>query len=212
MGRNIQIKRKGLQIDFYDTSGQFYGETIIKIIDFVNSLHKAYKGVNIPIVFHFGKVKIRDKLSYIIFECICYSLMVDYHHMVYVFWNPEDDILTDGVFSSPLKLLNNGTNKSAKKYPDKFKMDISKKHFRRVINEKQKVQTNYLGNLFQELDSFLKVFNIVKEYRDQITEVIAELVGNACEHANTDCLLDIDITGDHIKEIEKEIQEHSCNP
>ena len=80
-------------------------------------------------------------------------------------------------------------------------MEIYQHHFRRVISGEEKGDTNYLGKLLQELDSFLKFFSIAEEYRDQISEVIAELVGNACEHGETDCLLDIDITNDHLKSV-----------
>lgn len=179
----------------------FSGQTILKIINFINNVHKKYKNVKIPIIFSFGRVKIIDKLSYILLECICYSLMRDYHHKVYLFWEPEHDILTDGVFSSPLKLLNSKEDDNLNKFLVKFKMEIYQHHFRRIISGENKKDTNYLGNLLQELDSFLKFFFIAEEYRDQITEVIAELVGNACEHGNTDCLLDIDVTNDHLKSV-----------
>jgi len=186
---------------------EFSGITIGKIINFVNTVHTKYRNLKIPLIFSFKNVLLADKLSYILFECICYSLIKNYNHLVYLYWNPQKDILTEGVFSSPLKLLNEGNIESIKKYPEKFKMDIFLNHFRRVIDGKNKETTNYLGNLLQELDSFLKYFCITQEYRDQITEVITELVGNACEHGCTDCLLDIDITNDHLKEVSNVQQE-----
>ncbi|MBO5239149.1 MAG: hypothetical protein J6B50_10320 [Lachnospiraceae bacterium] len=204
--RTVSVKLTASAVIFRDRSGVFSGETIDKIIAFVNSVHKKYKGIKVPIVFQFGEVLITDKLSYVIFECICYYLINTYHHRVYVFWKPEDDILTQGVFSSPLLLLNSMDNEKAKMYPSRFMMDIYGNHFRRLIRGENSSDNNYLGNLFKELDSFLKVFDIVEEYRDQVSEVIAELVGNACEHGDSDCLLDIDITSDHIKE-EREIRQ-----
>lgn len=189
------------KIVFYSNDKIFSGETIAQIINFINSVHKKYKGVNVPLVFSLGRVQLADKLSYILFECICYSLMQDYHHRVYVYWNPEDDILTDGVFSCPIMLLNNDSKENHTKFLHNFKMEIYQHHFRRVISGEEKGDTNYLGKLLQELDSFLKFFSIAEEYRDQISEVIAELVGNACEHGETDCLLDIDITNDHLKSV-----------
>lgn len=206
LGKKIPIKNKDKSMIFEDNTDFFSGETIIKIIGFVNFLHEKYKRINMPITFCFGNVKIADKLSYILFECICYSLIVDYKHIVHIYWNPIDNIQTDGVFSSPLKLLNKGNVKSLKEYLNKFKLDIYRDHFRKIIDGKQKEQTNYLGNLFQDLEIFLKYFNIDKESRNQISEVITELVGNACEHASSDCLLDIDVTHDHSKKVENIIQ------
>ena len=204
-----KLKIKKGTIVFRSNDEYFSGKTISKIINFVNTVHKKYKNLNMPLEFSFGKVKIVDKLSYILFECICYSLMKDYNHRVYIYWKPEKDILTDGVFSSPLKLLNSGTEENLNKFLKSFKMEIYQHHFRRVINGEDKTDTNYLGNLLQELDTFLKYFSITEEYRDQISEVITELVGNACEHGNTDCLLDIDITNDHLKHVKNVPQEGS---
>ncbi len=198
--KTTTIKLQGKAAVFWDRSGKFSGETIGKIIKFVNSVHKQYRNINVPIVFEFGSVLIADKLSYVIFECICYHLISVYHHRVYVYWDPQNDILTQGVFSSPLLLLNGMDNDKAKRYSNVFKMDIFGTHFRRLIPSENLSDNNYLGNLFKELDSFLKVFDIVEVYRDQITEVISELVGNAGEHGKSDCLLDIDVTHDHIKE------------
>lgn len=176
----LKIEKGRIIFEGYDKI--FSGMTIAQIINFVNSVHKKYKGVNMPLVFSFGNVQLADKLSYILFECICYSLMNDYRHRVFVYWSPEYDILTDGVFSCPLKLLNDESKENHTKFLHNFKMEIYKHHFRRVINGEEKGNTNYLGNLLQEIDSFLKYFSIDEEYRDQISEVITELVGNACEH------------------------------
>lgn len=183
------------------------GLTIEKIINFVNTIHKKYKKINISIVFSFGYIKLADKLSYILFECICYELINNYHHRVYIYWTPQNDILTDGVFSCPLKLLNDKRPGNQALFIKKFEMEIYQHHFRRVIDGEEKENTNYLGKLLQELDYFLKYFDITEEYRDQIAEVIAELVGNACEHGASDCLLDIDITNDHLKSIKNIPQE-----
>lgn len=51
----------------------------------------------------------------------------------------------------------------------------------------------------QEVRSFLKIFDIIDEYRNPIASVITELVGNAGEHAFSNCLLDIDVTSDYMK-------------
>lgn len=179
----------------------FSGRTISEILCFINAIHNKYKKLPVPIVFSFDDIELADKLSYIIFECICYSLMNDYKHLVSIYWHPKNEIWTEGISSSPLKLLNTKNKESAIKFLTKFKLDIYQKHFRRVVSGTNKENTNYLGKLLQELDSFLKFFNIIEEYRDQISEVITELVGNACEHGDSDCLLDIDITDDHLKEI-----------
>ena len=195
--RKISLKKK--QVIFSRTVKYFDGKLIKEIIQFINCIHTKYKSQKIPIVFSFGNVEIVDKLTYVIFECICYSLIREYGHHVEVYWRPKQDILVYGIFSSPLKLLNCSRKENAQKYIDSFQKELYKQHFRRLIYGSEKQDTNYVGKLMQEIDSFLKFFSIIEEYRDQISEVIGELVGNACEHGHADCLLDIDVTADHIK-------------
>lgn len=184
----------------------FSGNTILKIINFVNTIHYKYKNINFPIIFNFGQVEIADKLSYVLFECICYYLIKKYNHKIYLFIDPKDTIDTSGIFSSCLKLLNDYSGKNMTKFLSCFEKEIYNNHFRRIIRGNEKEKTNYLGNLLQELDTFLKFFSIVEDYRDEITEVITELVGNACEHGHTDCLLDIDISNNYSKSIENNQQ------
>ncbi len=201
----IDLEKNKIVFTCHDEN--FSGFTISKIIKFINTVHNKYKKIKITLLFSFGHVILADKLSYIIFECICYYLMKECHHKVYVYWQPESNILVDGIFCSPLKLLNTSSIDNLEKFLQSFKMDIYQRHFRRLIDGDDKENTNYLGNLLQELDSFLKFFSIVEEYREQISEVITELVGNACEHGHTNCLLDIDITRDGAIKIDNVPQE-----
>jgi hypothetical protein len=192
-----RLKVERNKIIFECKDEEFSGSTIAKIIGFVNKVHRQYKNLKVPLIFSFGDVRLADKLSYVILECICYFLMSEYHHKVYLYWNPKLNILTDGVFYSPLKLLNGTSDENMKKFIQKFEMDIYQRHFRRLVNGNDKENTNYLGKLLQDLDTFLTFFSIAEDYKDQISEVIIELIGNACEHGHTNCLLDIDITGNH---------------
>lgn len=184
---------------FVNRQEYFDGETIRKILNFINSIHKNYGNQKIPLIFELGKIRVADKLVYVIFECICYSLIKDFGHQIEIYCSPQNNILTEGIFSSPLKLLNGDKRENNIRYLQKFKQDIYFKHYRKLISGQEKQNTNYAGIVMQEVDSFLKFFDIIEEYRDQITEVIGELVGNACEHGKSDCLLDIDVTSDHSK-------------
>lgn len=133
-------------------------------------------------------------------ECICYSIINNFHTKVQILWEPKESIFTLGVKSSPLLLLNNTKITSVRKFPVKFKKDFYLNHYRRVISGEQEKNSNYLGMLYTEVSSFLKIFQISDEFREEVAEVVAELVGNACEHTNADCLVDIDITSDHSKQ------------
>lgn len=200
----MRLDKKLFKFDYHEEI--FSGNTLLKIINFVNTIHYKYKNINFPIIFNFRQVEIVDKLSYVLFECICYYLIKNFHHKIYLYIYPKDTIDTSGIFSSCLKLLIDNTGKNMSKFILCFEKEIYKNHFRRIIRGNEKKKTNYLGNLLQELDTFLKFFNIVEDYRDEITEVITELVGNACEHGHTDCLLDIDIADNYSKYIKNNQQ------
>ena len=177
------------------------GITIKRILGSISNFKKKYQFIKVPIILYFPYLGLRiaDKLSYMVLECICYSIINEYHTKVQILWKPEENIFTLGVKSSPLLLLNNTKMASVLKFPIKFEMDIYQNHYRRVIGDKQKRDGNYLGILCTEVSSFLKFFDISEEYREEIAEVIVELTGNACEHTNSDCLVDIDVTSDHSK-------------
>lgn len=197
--KKITFKDGAVQIRI--SGGLFTGSTLKSIIESVNEVHCLYKGMKIPIEFHFGRTEFIDKLTFVLFECLCYDLIHNYGHYVQVFMEVdiEGDIHTAGIMSSPLLLLNGTKKEKVMKYQDRFKMDLYGKHFRRLINGNEKENTNYLGRLYEEIDSFLKPFGIEEESRDKIGIVISELVGNACEHGVSDCLVDIDVAPNYTK-------------
>ncbi|MFR3727683.1 hypothetical protein [Lacrimispora sp.] len=199
-GSKIKIKNAVVQLHIKEESNIFSGETINKIINFVNTLRKQYKGIKIPIEIYLGKIEFIDKLTYVLFECICYDL-IRRGHYVQLYADVIKSIETKGIVSSPLLLLNMTTTKSVQKFIPKFFNDTFGYHFRRVIKGCSIENTNYLGKLYEEIDIFLKPFGINNDCRDEVGKVIIELVGNACEHAKTDCLIDIDVTSDYEKKI-----------
>lgn len=189
---------------FTFTDREFNGNTIKKIIGIVNAFEKQYKKNKVPIQFYFKYVGIviRDKLSYVLFECVCYYLIHYLRNPIEIVWQPKDTIWTQGVFSSPLlKISGKGSvnEKNVKEFQKLFHVDRYNRHYRRVISADENLSTNYLGDLYQEIDSILKIFNIKSDYRDEISQMCVELVGNAGEHASADCLIDIDVTSDHGK-------------
>ena len=112
----------------------FSGITLKHIAEMINAIHKQYKGIKIPIEFYFGRTAFIDKLTFIIFECMCYDLIKNYGHYIQVFMSVDtrDDIHSAGILSSPLLLLNGTKKDKVKKYTEKFEKDLYGKHFRRI--------------------------------------------------------------------------------
>ena len=191
--RNIRLHRNILEVKITAKDNLFTGKQIRQIINIINDAHKKYGKLKYSIYFYLGNVKFIDKLTYVLFECICYYLIEQYGHPVQVFMNVNKNIGTDGIYSSPLKLLNGTKIGSVRQYPEVFHFDIYGYHFRRVINGNGKEETNYLGDLYEQIDRFLKVFSMDEECRNEVGHVITELVGNVNEHTQAECLIDIDV-------------------
>lgn len=177
---------------------QFGDEQILQIIEFVKSVKRKYKNQKMPIVLKLGKINFVDKLTYILLECICYILIYKYRHSVQVLMEADIYIDTEGLQSSPLLLLNGTKFKSVQKFPETFRKDIYHMHFRRIVVGSR--TTNYLGNLMTEISTFLKLFSLHNtECREDIAQVVVELVGNAYDHCGSNCLIDIDVSSPYNK-------------
>ena len=196
---HINLNRNILEIEIASQDNMFTGVQIAQIIDIINDAHKKYGKLKYSVYFYLGNVMFIDKLTYVFLECICYYLIKLYGHPVQVFMGVKKDIGTDGIDSSPLLLLNGTKMDKIRLFPNRFMFDIYEYHFRRVINGVGKEDTNYLGDLYTEIDSFLKRFSIDDDCRDEVGHVITEIVGNAGEHAFTDCLIDIDVAPNYQK-------------
>lgn len=170
--------------------------SMMRFADYIENKRKLG---NIPVVFWFQapNVTILDKISYVLFECVCYYL-IKAGHPVFVHLVPKPNILAFGYQSSPLNLLTTGDRADVRKYMEKFGMDIYKRHYRRIIKNCDKDRPA-LSALMDDIVYFQEPFNIKEESREKIAEVLAELVGNALEHTESDCLIDIDISNDHSK-------------
>lgn len=170
----------------------FGADVINQVICFVKNLNVSLKGF--PILFNFiNKIKINDKLSYIIFECICYYL-IDSGYTVYIRADFEHDIRTCGIECSPLNLLYGG---NCNKFIDSFSNELYQNHYCKLITDKAKEKKDYLSFVYTDIDNFLKNLGINDKKREDLSETISELVGNACEHTKSGCYIDIDVTNDN---------------
>lgn len=202
---HTNLNKNILEIEITAQNNMFTGVQISQIINIINDAHKKYGKLKYSVHFYLGNVMFIDKLTYVFLECICYYLIEKYGHPVQVFMRVRKDIGTDGIDSSPLLLLNGTKKDKIRLYPNRFRFDIYEYHFRRLINGVGKEETNYLGDLYEEVDSFLKRFSIDYDCRDEVGHVVTELVGNAGEHALTNCLIDIDVAPNYQKYKGKEL-------
>ena len=171
---------------------------IHKILNFISAVHNRFRSVSVPLNINMGNLKAMDKLSILLFECIIYSLIVDYHHIVTLGFSMEHSIYTELIKFSPLRLLGNPTKENLQKYQNLFLKDMGLDHFRSVIAQ-DAAENGDLSVVMTNVQMFLQHRSINPEYSKQLAEVVAELIGNATEHSHTSCLLDIDFSSEYRK-------------
>ena len=132
-----------------------------------------------------------DKLVFVILECICYYLINIAHKYVLISFHSKKSIWTDGIGYSPLLFLNELQDKNYNNFNIKFNRDFGLKHFRKIIEYNK---TSCLNQISTDILLFLQHLRLESSTIDILCEAIIEIIGNAVEHGNSDCLFDIDVT------------------
>lgn len=168
------------------------GDFIYGFVGKINEITDKYgKNSLLSIVINLGETKFADKLTYIIFECLMYYLVSEYKYNIKLNMTPKFNITTEGIAKSPLIELN-GNKDSKVRFKKRFDFDSEPNHYRRVLGIDNK------GTL-DDLNSILKNYEIDDDNREEICLTFSEIIGNATEHGESDCLIDIDITNDYGK-------------
>ena len=162
------------------------------IVDVKNSAFISQSPIRIDLSF---AQKFEDKLSYIIFECLCYELIVHKNCNLKVVFNCKHNILNEGIKYSFLKEINTISKKTL---IQKFDFDIFGAHYRKKVSYENQ-NPSIVSIVTQDVYNFLKCININDDARWKISEVASELIDNALFHSKSDCLIDIDITNDYNK-------------
>ena len=166
-------------------------DCIFEVLKFINNiLHNT--PYNLPICLVFIRIKGSVKLPLILLECIVYYIFSVYNKQINIFIKAKTNVYTNYLKISPLLSLNHFDKHTKEKFIKKFCIDISMYHYRRKIIAKDAIETDELSKLYDDVYHFLMNNNTRENVADNIAEVVVELIGNAFEHGNSDCLLDID--------------------
>lgn len=202
----LLTKKRKKYFQFINRTHVLNDTTIKNIIDFLNSVKN--KPIKLPVLLDIGKVTVADKLSYIVLECLVYE-MLKLGYSITVKLIPDSTIDTKGIKNSPLMFLNepfinfstDKNDREAKFIKDFNYISRNTVKYRRLISPDS---NSYLSKLTSDLILFLRnQFEFSDSYRRieyddvmviKLANTIGELVGNAIEHGEGDCLLDIDIT------------------
>lgn len=189
--------RRGIK-DYYYVSGckEIDLYEIGRIISFIESIAKQHSLAILPIRINLGERIFTDKFSYIVLESLLHCLITKYRCKIETIFTCPHNIFNEGIQNSCL--IYSGIDSVARqRFVSKYDRHISRTHYRKILTKDAKPQE--ISLIAQEIDSFLKFNNIIDECRNTVGMIVAELADNASEHAETECLIDVDVTKDYFK-------------
>lgn len=195
---NYKIRIENARIEYTCIDYPINDASLEKILRFSNYILNRYQGIGIPIHFKFVQTRFIDKLTYVVFDCIC-AFLIQNGFPVSISFQRQDAINTAGAMSSPLLLLFSSRHDNIEKFKTKFVFDIYGNHYRKILTKEEMQGTDILSRTLDDIADFQKIFDVDDEYRETISEVLVELVGNAGEHGESDCLIDFDIAPNYQK-------------
>lgn len=145
------------------------------------------------IVFKLDNTIFKDKAAYILLESLVYLICRDYNFNIKMSF---EKLEVQNIYQSEMKnIFEIYKNKYIDKkiYLEEFgKFFISAKRFRKIIKYEEFIENKeYLSIIATELNAFFKIYFLEDTQNDLFVETLSELIGNACEHGKSDCLIDI---------------------
>lgn len=182
----------------YSFSNCFFGLNDFRnLISYVNHIINT-QPIRLPFKFVLKKVTFYDKLSYVLFELLCYHLITK-GFRVYLDLQPNYGIGTKGINSAPMNLLST-KNYNEQKFLDKFGFEIYRNHYRFIAKTEKEDKYELPTRVMNDTKMFLKHYvGIEEKHLKRIAEIVAELTDNTLEHTHSDCLIDIDVSENFIK-------------
>lgn len=190
-----KIRTKQGVVVYENADKNFSGINIRRLVYFLEGVLRKYNKIHVPINIILGDVNFEDKLTYIFLEIIWYVMVEKYDYNVRMQFRCRSSIHIEGIKYSSLIWAN---GKNTERCKAKFYDDIYQTHFRKVLAYNNGDDT--LSKTMGDITCYLGYCGIEQSCADDISEVVSELIGNAWEHANTSCLVDIDVTSLYGKE------------
>ena len=180
----IEYKSKVKVFDFIELK---------RLIYFFQAVDKKFNGVKFIKcdILYENEMQFADKLTYILLEClIYYEKIIKNRKLSFKINNCHHNIFTEGIWDSCLNYTENN-----EAYRELFNKTLTRFHYRKVISyEEQQAKPDTVSFVMAELTQFLETCGITQKYAHQAAEISVELIDNAIEHSQSDCLLDIDVS------------------
>lgn len=193
---------------FRNTNKSLGGNLLKDIIDFCGTILK--NNIRLPVVIYLGEIKVEDKLSYILLECIAHQLIINGFDLQIIMY-PSFSIDTQGVTFSPLRFLNpyyvyyekSDKTKRKNQFLKSFELTQSGKYRKWLSKDDEfgvsKLTTDLIYLFRSQYHKHFSHYTLT-DYEEvmvkKLATTIGELVDNAHEHGESNCLIDIDFSHD----------------
>ena len=205
--KNINLERGGI-VSFHYRCPKFGGTQMKNLLGKVAYIMKRYGKSCKKLVIRFDVLHPEDKLSYILLECtICILMKIYYEDVSIHVSRVEHTIQTEG-FSRSLLLDWIRKVISKNDFYRKFENRINTNTFRRIIEPNNSMA---ISVFMTDIKTFLKYFYLDREDGAKVAKIVSELADNACEHARSRCLIDIDVSNYYYREDDSSGSYYSVN-
>lgn len=190
-GKNIlRIKEKKFSI-----------ESIYKMLEHLNWIIEK-KLTNLKFKVIIESEFIDDEATLMLFEAIVYYVFKEYHINISYRFEIRVNVLGYELFKNSLLYKYNNKNINKENYIKEYEKNVTieNTHYRkRCINSPENAKGKFLSVTMGDILCFLRNLNIDENYCEDLSEVITEIIGNALEHSNGDCLLNINVVKNDAK-------------
>ena len=137
-----------------------------------------------------------DQAILTLMESIIYFVINEWKFKVTYRFSIKENVLGYQIFKKSILFKYNNKKIIIDDYNKEYnkKTAINVDHFRKVCENNEKNRKgNFISITMDEVDTFLKCFEFDDEYRNELAEVIVEIVDNALKHSNGDCILNLNV-------------------
>lgn len=169
-------------------------KSIYKIVEHLKWMYTEKKTLETKIII--DSKYISDQAILNLMESILYFVINEWEFHVTYRFTINENFLGYQVFKNSILFKFNNTKISINKYNNEYnkKIVIDKNHFRKICeNTEENRKGTFISITMDEIDIFLKYFELNNEYRHELSEVIVEIVDNALKHSKGDCILTLNV-------------------
>lgn len=139
---------------------------------------------------------ISDQAILTLMETIIYFVINEWNLKITYRFSIKENVLGYQIFKKSILFKYNNRKIVIEDYNLEYNKEITIEgdHFRKLCkNTEENRKGKFISITMDEIDIFLKCFELDNEYRNELAEVIVEIIDNALKHSEGDCILNLNL-------------------